>query len=164
MSGSATRSARGTLSRLWEQRSNRVLLLLAALFLAAYLLPLSSPRVGQAIHESVLMFSEYAREHVLTCLVPAFFIAGAITLFLNHSAVIRYLGPDAPKPVAYGVASVSGTVLSVCSCTVLPLFKGIYGIIVGGLNISLARAVVGRRLHTFAERMRTVTQKFRYIK
>lgn len=72
------------------------------------------------------MLGEYAREHVLLCLVPAFFIAGAISIFLNQQAVIRYLGPDAPKLVAYGVASVSGTILAVCSCTVLPLFKGIY--------------------------------------
>jgi uncharacterized membrane protein YraQ (UPF0718 family) len=72
------------------------------------------------------MLGEYAREHVLLCLVPAFFIAGAITVFLNQQSVIRYLGPDAPKLVAYGVASVSGTILAVCSCTVLPLFKGIY--------------------------------------
>jgi uncharacterized membrane protein YraQ (UPF0718 family) len=68
----------------------------------------------------------YAREHVLLCLVPAFFIAGAISVFLNQHAVLRYLGPGAPKVLAYGVASVAGTVLAVCSCTVLPLFAGIY--------------------------------------
>ena len=72
------------------------------------------------------MLGEYAREHVLLCLVPAFFIAGAITIFLNQQAVIKYLGPEAPKLVAYSVASVSGTILAFCSCTVLPLFKGIY--------------------------------------
>jgi hypothetical protein len=63
---------------------------------------------------------------VLLCLIPAFFIAGAVMVFLNQQAVIRYFGPDAPKPIAYGVASVSGAILAVCSCTVLPLFKGIY--------------------------------------
>jgi uncharacterized membrane protein YraQ (UPF0718 family) len=68
----------------------------------------------------------YAREHVLLCLVPAFYIAGAISVFLNQQAVLRYLGPGAPKVLAYGVASVAGTVLAVCSCTVLPLFAGIY--------------------------------------
>jgi hypothetical protein len=72
------------------------------------------------------MLGEYAREHVLLCLVPAFFIAGAIMVFLRRDAVLRYLGPDAPAPVAYGVASVSGAILAVCSCTVLPVFKGIY--------------------------------------
>jgi len=68
----------------------------------------------------------YAREHVLLCLVPAFFIAGAISVFVSQQSVLRYLGPRAPKPLAYGVASVSGTLLAVCSCTVLPLFGGIY--------------------------------------
>ena len=72
------------------------------------------------------MLSEYARQHVLLCVVPAMFIAGAITVFLNQQAVIRYLGPSAPKLLAYSVASVSGSILAVCSCTVLPLFKGIY--------------------------------------
>jgi hypothetical protein len=79
-----------------------------------------------AITESLALTRWYAREHVLLCLVPAFFIAGAIAVFLNQQAVLRYLGPRAPKPLAYGVASVSGTLLAVCSCTVLPLFGGIY--------------------------------------
>jgi hypothetical protein len=72
------------------------------------------------------MLGEYAQQHVLLCLVPAMFIAGAITVFLDQRSVMRYLGPDARKPVAYGVAAASGTILAVCSCTVLPLFKGIY--------------------------------------
>jgi uncharacterized protein len=72
------------------------------------------------------MLGEYARQHVLLCLVPAMFIAGAIGVFLNQQAVMKYLGPKAPKAVAYAVASVSGAILAVCSCTVLPLFKGIY--------------------------------------
>jgi hypothetical protein len=72
------------------------------------------------------MLGEYARQHVLLCLIPAMFIAGAITVFLNKQAVIRYLGPKAPKALAYSVAAVSGDILAVCSCTVLPLFKGIY--------------------------------------
>jgi uncharacterized membrane protein YraQ (UPF0718 family) len=99
---------------------------MAGIFLVAFFVPWEAPRVSAAIQESFLMLGEYAREHVLLCLVPAFFIAGAITIFLNQQAVIKYLGPDAPKLVAYGVASVSGTILAVCSCTVLPLFKGIY--------------------------------------
>jgi len=107
-------------------KKNRALAWIAGVFLAAYMIPWSSPRVASAIHEAFMMLGEYAHDHVLLCLVPAFFIAGAITIFLNQQAVIRYLGPDAPKLVAYGVASVSGTILAVCSCTVLPLFKGIY--------------------------------------
>lgn len=100
--------------------------MLTAVFLSAYFIPFGNKRVAAALRESFLMLGEYAREHVLLCLVPAFFIAGAVMVFLNQQAVIRYLGPDAPKPLAYGVASVSGTILAVCSCTVLPLFKGIY--------------------------------------
>lgn len=100
--------------------------MMGGVFLPVYLVPWSEPRVSAAVQESFLMLHYYAREHVLLCLVPAFFIAGAIMVFLNQQSVIRYLGPDAPKAAAYGVASVSGTVLAVCSCTVLPLFKGIY--------------------------------------
>ena len=114
------------LSAALTQRKNRVLLLLAGVFLLVYFVPWETPRLTNAVAESVLMLAEYAREHVLLCLVPAFFIAGAIQIFLNQQAVVRYLGPTAPKPLAYGVASVSGTILAVCSCTVLPLFKGIY--------------------------------------
>jgi uncharacterized membrane protein YraQ (UPF0718 family) len=109
-----------------KDKQNRALLILAGVFLFAYFVPFGSQRVSAAVQESFLMLAEYARQHVLLCLVPAFFIAGAITVFLNQQAVIRYLGPQAKKIVAYSVASVSGTILAVCSCTVLPLFKGIY--------------------------------------
>jgi hypothetical protein len=109
-----------------KTKQNWALLVLFGVFLFAYFVPFSSQRVSGAIQESFLMLSEYARQHVLLCLVPAFFIAGAITVFLNQQSVIRYLGPQAKKIVAYTVASVSGTILAVCSCTVLPLFKGIY--------------------------------------
>ena len=109
-----------------EISPNKALVIVGVIFLAAYLIPFDSPRVGGAVQEAFLMLSDYAREHVLLCLVPAMFIAGAITVFLNQQSVIRYLGPKAPKAVAYGVASVSGAILAVCSCTVLPLFKGIY--------------------------------------
>ncbi|MCA1753519.1 MAG: permease [Spirochaeta sp.] len=95
-------------------------------FLLAFFVPWESARVSSALQESFLMLNDYAREHVILCLIPAFFIAGAITVFLNQQSVIKYLGPDAPKLLAYSVASVSGTILAVCSCTVLPLFKGIY--------------------------------------
>jgi uncharacterized membrane protein YraQ (UPF0718 family) len=107
-------------------RENRLLLIFAGIFLLVYLLPFSSLRVSGAIQESFLFLSEYARAHVLLCLIPAFFIAGAITVFVRQDAVIRYLGPRSNKFLAYSVASVSGTILAVCSCTILPLFKGIY--------------------------------------
>jgi len=105
---------------------NLKLIILVTVFLFAYFVPFGNARVSQAVGEALLMLSEYAREHVLLCLVPAFFIAGAIMVFLNQQAVIRYLGPKAGKITAYSVASVSGAILAVCSCTVLPLFKGIY--------------------------------------
>lgn len=109
-----------------ELTPNRKLLLLAGIFVAAYAIPFGSARVSGAVNEAFLMLSEYARQHVLFCLVPAMFIAGAITVFLNQQAVMHYLGPDAKRVTAYGVASISGAILAVCSCTVLPIFKGIY--------------------------------------
>ena len=102
------------------------LLLIVSAFLAAYFLPFQSVRVRGAGLEAFLMLQEYARAHVLTCLVPAFFIAGAISVFVSQASVMKYLGPKANKVLAYSVASVSGTILAVCSCTVLPLFAGIY--------------------------------------
>lgn len=101
-------------------------LLIFAVFLAAYFMPISNARFQGAVLESFAMLHEYATEHVLLCLVPAFFIAGAIQVFISQDSVIKYLGPNAKKWVAYTVASVSGTILAVCSCTVLPLFAGIY--------------------------------------
>jgi uncharacterized membrane protein YraQ (UPF0718 family) len=83
-------------------------------------------RISGAILEAFLMLQEYAREHVLFCLIPAFFIAGAISIFVSKEAVIKYFGARAKKILAYSVASVSGTILAVCSCTVLPMFAGIY--------------------------------------
>ncbi|MBC7339261.1 MAG: permease [Firmicutes bacterium] len=99
---------------------------LLAVFLAAYLVPFGHPRVSGAIMEAFYMLQEYAREHVLFCLVPALFIAGAIASFVSQSAVIKYFSAQARKWLSYSVASVSGAVLAVCSCTVLPLFAGIY--------------------------------------
>jgi uncharacterized protein len=95
-------------------------------FLGFYLLPIESVRFQGAVLESLALVKWYAQEHVILCLVPAFFIAGAIAVFISQNAVMKYLGPKAPKVLAYGVASVSGTILAVCSCTVLPLFAGIY--------------------------------------
>ncbi len=101
-------------------------LLIAAVFLLAYFVPFDDTLVKASIAEAFLMLQEYAREHVLFCLIPAFFIAGAIANFISQGAVIKYFGGAAHKAVAYTVASCSGTVLAVCSCTVLPLFAGIY--------------------------------------
>jgi len=97
-----------------------------AVFLAIYYLPLGAARFDAAIMEALELAKWYAREHVVLCLLPAFFIAGAIAVFVSQASVMKYLGANAPKALAYGVASVSGTILAVCSCTVLPLFAGIY--------------------------------------
>ncbi len=102
------------------------LLLIVSMFLAAYYIPWDSSLVRRAGLEAFMMLREYAREHVLTCLIPAFFIAGAIAVFVSQAAVLKYFGAQAKKVLAYSVASVSGTILAVCSCTVLPLFAGIY--------------------------------------
>lgn len=99
---------------------------IAGIFLTLYFLPVGTARFDGALLEAFQLAKWYAREHVLLCLIPAFYIAGAIGVFVSQAAVMRYLGAGASRPVAYGVASVSGTVLAVCSCTVLPLFGGIY--------------------------------------
>ncbi len=101
-------------------------LILFAAFLAVYFVPIHNLRVQASVVEAFAMLHEYAREHVLLCLVPALFIAGAISVFVSKASVMRYFGPTANKFLSYSVASVSGTILAVCSCTVLPLFAGIY--------------------------------------
>jgi len=100
--------------------------LMVGVFLAAYYIPWSEPIIRHSGLEAFLMLQEYAREHVLTCLIPALFIAGAIAVFVSQAAVLKYFGADAKKILSYSVASVSGTILAVCSCTVLPLFASIY--------------------------------------
>jgi len=99
---------------------------LAAAFAVLYFLPVGQPRFDGAVTESLELTKWYAREHVVLCLLPAFWIAGAIAAFISKASVMRYLGPAAPKSVAYGVGSISGGILAVCSCTVLPLVAGIY--------------------------------------
>ena len=102
---------------------------IVSVFLAIYYLPLEwlqQVPLQQSLWEALHLARWYAREHVLLCLVPAFFIAGAVGVFVSQAAVMKYLGPKAHKGLAYGVASVSGTILAVCSCTILPLFAGIY--------------------------------------
>lgn len=99
---------------------------IVAMFLLVFFMPVGAARFDSAILEGLALLNWYAREHVMLCLVPAFFIAGAIAVFISQDAVMKYLGPTANKAAAYGVASVSGSILAVCSCTVLPLFGGIY--------------------------------------
>jgi uncharacterized membrane protein YraQ (UPF0718 family) len=104
----------------------RSLLVFLAVFAAFFYLPLGYIHLPGPLFEALALAKWYAREHVILCLVPAFFIAGAISCFISQASILKYLGPKAKKAIAYGVASVSGSVLAVCSCTVLPLFAGIY--------------------------------------
>ncbi len=113
----------------WYPNMNRelkILLTLIGVFFVTYYLPVEAERFQSAVLEAMLLLKWYAQEHVLLCLVPAFFIAGAIGVFVSQNTVMKYFGAKANKALSYGVASVSGTVLAVCSCTVLPLFGGIY--------------------------------------
>jgi uncharacterized membrane protein YraQ (UPF0718 family) len=102
------------------------LLIIILVFLACYYIPWGHAGIRQSGLEAFMMLQEYARQHVVTCLIPAFFIAGAIAVFVSQASVLKYFGSTAKKVLSYSVASVSGTVLAVCSCTVLPLFAGIY--------------------------------------
>jgi len=104
----------------------KIFAILASIFLIFFYLPVGTPRFDNAVFEALYLAKWYAREHVIFCLIPAFFIAGAIGVFISQQSVMKYLGAKAKKVIAYGVASVSGSVLAVCSCTVLPLFAGIY--------------------------------------
>ena len=97
-----------------------------AIFLIAYFLPLADPKYSAAIVEAFKLLQWYARNHTLACVLPALFIAGGIITFLSQASVLRFLGPKANKPIAYSVAAVAGTVLAVCSCSVLPMFAGIW--------------------------------------
>ena len=99
---------------------------MTAAFLGCFYLPVEVLPFRNPVFEALALVRWYAREHVLLCLVPAFFIAGAISVFVSQASVIKYFGAKANKFLAYSVASVSGTILAVCSCTVLPLFSGIY--------------------------------------
>lgn len=109
----------------WKKEWKSLLIMLAV-FLAAFHVPIGTARFDNALVEAFALVKWYAREHVVLCLLPAFLIAGAISVFVRKESVMKYLGARAPKPLAYGVASVSGSILAVCSCTVLPLFAGIY--------------------------------------
>ncbi len=99
---------------------------LLAFFLGIYFMPVESATFQLAIQNGVFLLNDYAQKHVLTCLVPAFFIAGGIAVFIKKEFVLKYLGGNANKALAYTIASISGAILAVCSCTILPLFAGIY--------------------------------------
>ena len=99
---------------------------LIGIFVVMYFLPLGNPKITNAIFEAFKLLQWYVINHTLACVVPAMFVAGAISTFLSQASVMRYLGPDANRAMAYTVASVSGVVLAVCSCSVLPMFAGIY--------------------------------------
>jgi len=104
----------------------KILAAFVTIFLVAYFLPLANPKISGAILEAFKLLQWYARNHVLACVLPALFIAGGTMTFLSQASVMRYLGPKSNKIAAYAVASVAGTVLAVCSCSVLPMFAGIY--------------------------------------
>ena len=109
----------------WKEEIKK-LLLIAGIFLVFFYLPVGNTRFDNSVLEAFYLVKWYAREHVLLCLVPALFIAGGISVFVSQASVMKYLGARANKVLAYGVASISGGILAVCSCTVLPLFAGIY--------------------------------------
>lgn len=109
-----------------DKKDIKKLVILGIAFLIFYFMPSDLGRLSTAMNESVQMMSEYAKLHVLLCLIPAFFIAGAIEVFIKSDSIMKFLGAGASILIAYAVASVSGTILAVCSCTILPLFAGIY--------------------------------------
>nr|WP_313506019.1 permease [Stutzerimonas kunmingensis] len=139
-------SLRAHLANFWRGHPTeaKVLLGMCAAFLLIFFLPMGQPRFENAVLEGLRLTQWYAREHVILCLLPAFVIAGAMAVYISQGAVMKHLGPASPKPVAFGVASIAGTLLAVCSCTVLPLFGGIYrrG---AGLGAAIAFSIRGRR-------------------
>lgn len=104
----------------------KILAWITLLFALAFFMPVESIRFNTAIAATLDLVKWYAREHVVLCLLPAFFIAGVVSVFVSQASVLKYFGAQAKKVVAYTVASVSGTILAVCSCTILPLFSSIH--------------------------------------
>ena len=104
----------------------KILFWMVAFFIFAFFMPVEGIRFKEAVIAMLDLTKWYAREHVILCLLPAFFIAGVIAVFISQGAVLKYFGAKAKKWVAYSIASVSGTILAVCSCTVLPLFSSIH--------------------------------------
>ncbi|MBN2426595.1 MAG: permease, partial [Calditrichaceae bacterium] len=109
----------------WKEEYKPLLWILG-FFLFAYFMPASNPVFMEAVYSAFELLKWYAQEHVILCLVPAFFIAGVIAVFISQAAVIKYFGAGAKKWMSYTVASISGAILAVCSCTILPLFSGIH--------------------------------------
>lgn len=103
-----------------------ILLWMAVVFAVVFFLPIESARFNSAIDATLDLAKWYAREHVVLCLLPAFFIAGVIAVFVSQGSVLRYFGANANKWMAYTVAAFSGAILAVCSCTILPLFSSIH--------------------------------------
>ena len=104
----------------------KILFWIIAIFVAVFFLPVGNPIFMTAIEATLDLSKWYAQEHVILCLLPAFFIAGVISIFVSQGAVLKYFGANAKKWLSYTVASVSGAILAVCSCTILPLFSSIY--------------------------------------
>lgn len=113
------------LTSIWREDYKKLILIISV-FLLAYFLPVNSSVFEESVNSALSLAKWYAQEHVLLCLVPAFFIAGVISVFISQASVIKYFGANAKKWLAYSVASVSGTILAVCSCTILPMFSGIH--------------------------------------
>lgn len=104
----------------------KILLWIVIVFLGIYFMPVESKVFNTAIDATLDLSRWYAREHVVMCLLPAFLIAGVISVFVSQGSIIKYFGANAKKWVAYTVAALSGTILAVCSCTILPLFSSIH--------------------------------------
>lgn len=109
-----------------SKKEIKILLWIIIVFVFAFFMPVESARFGTAVAATFDLVKWYAREHVILCLLPAFFIAGVISVFVSQGSVIKYFGANARKWLAYSVTAVSGTILAVCSCTILPLFSSIH--------------------------------------
>lgn len=109
-----------------KKKEVKIFIWFVSIFLGCWFMPLGSEKFLNGVYEALALTKWYAQEHVILCLIPAFFIAGAIATFVSQNSVMKYLGPASNRVVAYGVAASSGGILAVCSCTVMPLFAGIY--------------------------------------
>lgn len=127
----------------------KIFIYIAGAFILFYNMPIGEKRFDGAIFEALELMKWYTREHVILCLLPAFYIAGAIGVFVSQNSVMKYLGPRADKKLAYGVGSISGSILAVCSCTVLPLFTGIY-LMGAGLGPAIAFLYSGPAINVLA--------------
>ena len=103
-----------------------ILFWMTAIFAVIFFMPLGNERFMTAIDATLDLAQWYAQEHVVLCLLPAFFIAGVIAVFVSQGAVLKYFGANAKKWLSYTIAAISGGILAVCSCTILPLFTSIY--------------------------------------